>query len=155
AVEAATYRFLARFPGGGDLSRGQLHVHAVSVAAYASAAAEITGAHIDSAHLAGLLHDVGKLLMPAAFGADAVDAIAAERPCGGARAALERRRLGMDHAAAGALLVGLSDPSDEVVRAIACHHGGASGAACPSREAACVQIGDAIAHLVVGGEVDR
>jgi diguanylate cyclase (GGDEF)-like protein/putative nucleotidyltransferase with HDIG domain len=154
AVEAATYRFLARFPGGGELSRGQLHVHAVSVAAYAAAAAELRGAHVDSAHLAGLLHDVGKLLMPAAFGAAAVDAIAAEAPAGTPRAALERRRLGLDHATAGALLVGLSDPSDEVVRAIATHHGGASGAACPSAEAACVQIGDAIAHLLVGGDAD-
>jgi diguanylate cyclase (GGDEF)-like protein/putative nucleotidyltransferase with HDIG domain len=155
AVEAATYRFLERFPGGGELSRGQLHVHAVSVAAYAAAAAELRGAHADSAHLAGLLHDVGKLLMPAAFGADAVNAIAAEAPYGDERALLERRRFGIDHAGAGALLAGLSDPSDEVVRAIAAHHGGASGAACPSAEAACVQIGDSIAHLLVGGAVDR
>ena len=35
ALEAATYRFLERFPGGAHLSRGQLHVHAVTVAAYA------------------------------------------------------------------------------------------------------------------------
>jgi diguanylate cyclase (GGDEF)-like protein/putative nucleotidyltransferase with HDIG domain len=155
ALEAATYRFLERFPGGGELSRGQLHVHAVTVAAYATAAAELRGAHADSAHLAGLLHDVGKLLMPAAFGVTAVDAIAAEAPYGTARAKLERRRFGIDHAGAGALLAGLSDPSDEVVRAIATHHGGASGEACPSPEAACVQIGDAIAHLLAGGSVDR
>ncbi|HEY7077147.1 MAG TPA: HDOD domain-containing protein [Solirubrobacteraceae bacterium] len=154
AVEAATYRFLSRFPGGGELSRGQLHVHAVAVAAYAAAAAELRGAHVDSAHLAGLLHDVGKLLMPEAFGVAAVDAIAAEAPYGRARATLERRRFGLDHAGAGALLAGLSDPSDEVVRAIACHHGGPSGVACPSAEAACVQIGDAIAHVLVGGDVD-
>ena len=36
ALEAATYRFLERFPGGAHLSRGQLHVHAVTVAAYAT-----------------------------------------------------------------------------------------------------------------------
>ena len=68
ALEAATYRFLERFPGGAHLSRGQLHVHAVTVAAYSYTTAELRGAHTDTAHLAGLLHDVGKLLMPAAFG---------------------------------------------------------------------------------------
>ena len=68
ALEAETYRFLERFPGGAHLSRGQLHVHAVTVAAYAATTADLRGAQTDSAHLAGLLHDVGKLLMPAAFG---------------------------------------------------------------------------------------
>ena len=80
ALEAATYRFLERFPGGAHLSRGQLHVHAVTVAAYSATTAELRGAHTDTAHLAGLLHDVGKLLMPAAFGIEAVEAIALEAP---------------------------------------------------------------------------
>jgi diguanylate cyclase (GGDEF)-like protein/putative nucleotidyltransferase with HDIG domain len=155
ALEAATYRFLERFPGGAHLSRGQLHVHAVSVAAYAFTAAELRGAQADTAHLAGLLHDVGKLLMPAAFGVQALEDIAAEQPAGSARAALERKRLGLDHAQAGALLVGLSEPDDEVTRAIAYHHGGPTGLACPTPEAACVQIADAISHLVGGNEVDR
>lgn len=155
ALEAATYRFLERFPGGAHLSRGHLHVHAVTVAAYSATAADMCGAHSDAAHLAGLLHDVGKLLMPAAFGVQALEDIALEAPSGPARAELERSRLGLDHAAAGALLVGLSDPTDDVVRAIAYHHGGATGLACPSAEAACVQIGNAVAHLVAGGEIDR
>ena len=38
--------------------------------------------HLDVAHLGGLLHDVGKLVMPLAFGADALDAIAAEHQAG-------------------------------------------------------------------------
>lgn len=155
ALEAATYRFLERFPGGAHLSRGQLHVHAVTVAAYAYTTAELRGAQTDTAHLAGLLHDVGKLLMPAAFGVQALEDIAAQEPVGAARAALERKRLGLDHAAAGALLVGLSEPDDAVTRAIAYHHGGPTGLACPSAEAACVQIADAVAHLVAGNEIDR
>jgi len=155
ALEAATYRFLERFPGGAHLSRGQLHVHAVTVAAYAATAAELRGAHTDTAHLAGLLHDVGKLLMPAAFGVVALEEIAAEAPAGSARAALERKRLGLDHAAAGALLVGLSEPADDVTRAIAYHHGGPTGLACPSTEAACVIVADSIAHVLTGGEIDK
>jgi diguanylate cyclase (GGDEF)-like protein/putative nucleotidyltransferase with HDIG domain len=155
ALEAEVYRFLERFPGGAHLSRGQLHVHAVTVAAYSAAAAELTGAHTDTAHLGGLLHDVGKLLMPAAFGIQALEEIVAEAPSGGARAQLERKRLGLDHAAAGALLVGLSEPSDDVTRTIAYHHGGPTGLACPNKEVACVQVADAVSHLLWGAEVDR
>src|SRR3954453_18858480 len=155
ALEAETYRFLERFPGGAHLSRGQLHVHAVSVAAYSMTAAELTGAQVDTAHLAGLLHDVGKLLMPAAFGIEAVEQGALESRAGAERPALERRVLGLDHAAAGGLLVGLSDPADEVVRAISYHHGGPTGLAVPSAEAACVIVGDAVAHLLSGNEIDR
>ena len=155
ALEAATYRFLERFPGGAHLSRGQLHVHAVTVAAYAYTTAELRGAHTDTAHLAGLLHDVGKLLMPAAFGVVALEEIASEAPAGAERAALERKRLGLDHAAAGALLVGLSEPDDAVTRAIAYHHGGPTGLACPTAEVACVQVADAVAHLLAGNEIDR
>ena len=114
----------------------------MTVAAYADTTAELRGAHTDTAHLAGLLHDVGKLLMPAAFGVQALEDIAAEAPVGAARAELERKRLGLDHAAAGALLVGLSEPDDDVTRAIAYHHGGPTGLACPSDEAACVQVAD-------------
>jgi diguanylate cyclase (GGDEF)-like protein/putative nucleotidyltransferase with HDIG domain len=155
ALEAETYRFLERFPGGAHLSRGQLHIHAVSVAAYAATTAELCGAHVDSAHLAGLLHDVGKLLMPAAFGIEAVERIVREAPDGAPRAALERKRLGLDHAAAGALLVGLSDPADDVVKAISSHHGGATGLASPTPEAACVQVANAVTHLLAGDEIDR
>src|SRR3954468_3737575 len=155
ALEAETYRFLERFPGGAQLSRGQLHVHAVTVAAYAGTTAEITGAHVDTAHLAGLLHDVGKLLMPAAFGVQPLEDIARQAPYGSPRATLERKVLGLDHAAAGALLVGLSEPDDDVTRAIAYHHGGPTGLGCPSNEAACVQIANILAHAISGGEIDR
>src|SRR3954453_21512779 len=155
ALEAETYRFLERFPGGAHLSRGQLHVHAVTVAAYAYTAAELRGAHTDTAHLAGPPHDAGKLLMPAAFGVVALEEIATEAPVGADRAALERRRLGLDHAAAGALLVRLPAPDDAGTRAIAYHHGGPTGLASPTREAACGQAADAVAHLLAGNEIDR
>src|ERR1044072_2477560 len=135
ALEAETYRFLSAFPGGASLSRGQLHLHAVTVAAYAATTPDLRGAHTATAPLGGLLHDVGKLLMPAAFGIQAVEDIAHEAPYGSPRAELERKRLGLDHAAAGALLVGLSEPDDDVTRAIAYHHRGPPAPAPPSRDA--------------------
>ncbi|MDA0168996.1 GGDEF domain-containing protein [Solirubrobacter taibaiensis] len=155
ALEAETYRFLERFPGGAHLSRGQLHVHAVTVAAYSATAADLRGAQTDSAHLAGLLHDVGKLLMPAAFGVVPLEEIAAQAPFGSPRAELERKILGLDHAQAGSLLVGLSEPADEVTRAIAYHHGGPTGLAVPSDETACVIVGDVLAHMITGADPDR
>src|SRR4051795_10675550 len=76
AIEAATYGFFQRAPGNGGRSVGQLHLHAAAVAGGAQAIAERTGANTDVAHLAGLLHDVGKLVMPMAYGEQAVDTVA-------------------------------------------------------------------------------
>src|SRR5689334_1763711 len=56
AVAARTYQCLEQAPGNGGISRGQMHLHAIAVAAYATATAELCGADQDTAHLAGLLH---------------------------------------------------------------------------------------------------
>src|SRR3954469_11385844 len=78
ALEAATFRFFQAAPGNGGRSIGHLHLHAAAVAGCSQSIAERTGAAVDVAHLGGLLHDVGKLVMPLAFGDAALDAIAAE-----------------------------------------------------------------------------
>jgi HD-like signal output (HDOD) protein len=77
ALEAATLRFFQRAPGNGGRSIGHLHLHAAAVAGSAQGIAQRTGAAEDIAHLGGLLHDVGKLVMPLAFGESALDPIAA------------------------------------------------------------------------------
>jgi diguanylate cyclase (GGDEF)-like protein/putative nucleotidyltransferase with HDIG domain len=149
ALEAATFGFFQRSPGNGGRSVGQLHLHAAAVATGAQAVAERAGANTDVAHLAGLLHDVGKLVMPLAFGDRALDAIAAEHPAGAARAVAEHAACGTDHAAAGALIAAASLVDAPVVEAIGAHHGGETGSELPSREAACVVIADEIAGLEV------
>ena len=63
ALEAATYRFLERSKGNGRASCGQLHLHAIAVAIGAAGAAEEARVPGDTVHLAGLLHDVGKLVL--------------------------------------------------------------------------------------------
>src|SRR3954447_21769458 len=73
ALEAATYRFLERARGNGRASCGQLHLHAITVALGSAVCAEESGVSADIVHLAGLLHDVGKLVLPAVFGADVCD----------------------------------------------------------------------------------
>src|SRR5690349_22479464 len=119
AIEAATFRFFQRAPGNGGRSIGHLHLHAAAVAGCSQAIAERTGVSVDTAHLGGLLHDVGKLVMPLAFGDAVLDAIAAEHPAGTPRARMEREHLGVDHAAAGALVAHASQVESAVEAAIA------------------------------------
>ena len=154
AVEAATYRFFQRAPGNGGRSIGHLHLHAAAVAGTAQAIAERTGAATDIAHLGGLLHDVGKLVMPLAFGDAALDAIAAEHPAGSVRAAAEHAALGVDHAEAGARIARASQIEEAVESVIAFHHGGLTGTAIPTPEVACVIIADEVIGLASRPEPD-
>jgi diguanylate cyclase (GGDEF)-like protein/putative nucleotidyltransferase with HDIG domain len=154
AIEAATFRFFQAAPGNGGRSIGHLHLHSASVAGCAQAIAERTNANIDVAHLGGLLHDVGKLVMPLAFGTGPLDAIAADHPGGTLRAQAERKRLGVDHAAAGALVARVSQVETEVETAIAFHHGGADGLTIASPESACIIIADEIVGLASRPEPD-
>jgi len=154
ALEAATYRFFQRAPGNGGRSIGHLHLHAAAVAGTAQAIAERTGAATDVAHLGGLLHDVGKLVMPLAFGDERLDAIAAAHPAGSLRAAAERRELGVDHAEAGARVARASLIEESVERVVAFHHGGSVGTAIPTPEVACVIIADEVVGLASRPEPD-
>src|SRR4051794_28833452 len=154
ALEAATYRFFERAPGTGS-ARGELHVHAIAVAAVAAAAAEQVGARGDAPHLGGLLHDMGKLVLPIAFGAEICDRLAATVPDGAERVLREREMFGIDHALAGALVAERWGVAADVVAAIAWHHGGPTGVSSPTPELACVQIGNQVAHMVAGHQPDH
>jgi diguanylate cyclase (GGDEF)-like protein/putative nucleotidyltransferase with HDIG domain len=154
-LETATYRFLERSRGNGRAAYGQLHLHALSVALSAASAADQAGHGGDLAHLAGLLHDVGKLVLPRAFGDEALDAIATVAPGGRRRVELEREELGIDHAQAGALLARAWGMPDPVIAAIAWHHGGPDGDVCPSAEVACVQLANVVATMLTSGDADQ
>ena len=118
AIEAATYRFLEKAPGNGRASVGFMHIHSCAVGSCALELAQRSGGAVEVAHLGGLLHDIGKLVMPIAFGEQALDQIAARATAGPARVALERERLGCDHAQAGAMLALASHVDEPVVAAI-------------------------------------
>jgi diguanylate cyclase (GGDEF)-like protein/putative nucleotidyltransferase with HDIG domain len=155
ALEAATFGFFERAPGNAGRSVGQMNLHAAAVATGAQAIAERTGANSDVAHLAGLLHDVGKLVLPLAFGAVTVDRAAERHRAGRARILAEREELGTDHAVAGGLVAAGSQLDPPVAEAIAAHHGGIDGTWVPSREAACVIIADEIAGMEVRSGPDE
>lgn len=155
ALETATFRFLERAKGNGRASCGQLHLHAITVANGAVALADEAQVGADRVHLAALLHDVGKLVLPEAFGEEACDAIARLTPSGSERAIAEREAFGIDHAQCGALLAEGWGLDERTVALIAWHHGGPAGIAAPSAETACVQIADAVAAMLHGGTPDH
>ena len=155
ALEAATYRFLERSKGNGRASLGQMHLHAITVALGSAAAAEEGRQSADVVHLAGLLHDVGKLVLPAVFGADECDAVVRDCPSGAERVLAERDAFGIDHAQCGALLAERWGLPDEVASIIAWHHGGPTGVGSPNAEIACVQLADNVAGMLNGHEADH
>jgi putative nucleotidyltransferase with HDIG domain len=155
ALEAATFGFFERAPGNAGRSVGQMNLHAAAVATGAQAIAERTGANSDVAHLAGLLHDVGKLVLPLAYGVSAADRAAERHRAGRPRVLAEREVLGTDHAVAGWLVAAGSQLDPPVAEAIAAHHGGVDGTWVPSRETACVIIADEIAGIEVRSAPDE
>ena len=155
ALEAATFRFLERARGNGRASCGQLHLHAITVAVGAAAAAEEARQPGDTVHLAGLLHDVGKLVLPEVFGEQACDDLAREFPAGAERVLAERERFGIDHAQCGALLAERWGLPADVASIIAWHHGGPTGVGAPNADVACVQLADNVAGMLHGTEADH
>ncbi len=151
AVEAATYRFLERAPGNGRASVGSMHIHACAVAACSLELASRTGGALELAHLGGLLHDIGKLVMPLAFGEETMDTIASQASAGPLRVQLEREALGCDHALAGAMMARASHLDEPVVAAIAAHH---QPEAEISTEIACVQLANTVVAMLAGIDPD-
>jgi diguanylate cyclase (GGDEF)-like protein/putative nucleotidyltransferase with HDIG domain len=155
ALEAATFRFLERAKGNGRASCGQMHLHAMTVALGSAVVAEEAGVAGEAVHLAGLLHDVGKLVLPEVFGADVCDELTRQHPAGAERVLAERERFGLDHAQCGALLVEAWGMGPEVASMIAWHHGGPTGVGSPMDEIACVQIANNVAGMLLGTEADH
>lgn len=155
ALESVAYRFFERLAGTGPASLGRLHVHSLQVAQISAECAGLAGVAVDRAHLAGLLHDCGRVVMPKAFDSDTLERLASEHPGGGALARAERESFGADHAHAGAMLASASGVEDVVAAAIAMHHGGDYGLVTGDPITACVQIGDVLATLVSTGHGDE
>ncbi len=155
ALEAAVCSFFERAPGSGGVARGHLHVHAVEVASCAAELARRVGIDDAEAHLAGLLHDMGKLVLPVAFGAALLDALSAETAGGPDRVVAERAALGTDHAEAGALLAAHAGLSTPVVDAICAHHGPPIEAPDAPKLTACVQVANATVALVHAQPADE
>src|ERR1700722_4087555 len=101
------------------LDLGQLQRHALSVATVARSLLGDT-VRAEEAFLAGLLHDVGFLLLGRLF-KDQMQLALEASAAGMALAEAERRYVGVDHGTAGAYLLGLWGLPFEVVQAVAQH----------------------------------
>lgn len=152
ALEAQVCTFFEQAPGSGGVARGQLHVHAVQVGACAAELARRAKADAGAAHLAGLLHDLGKLVLPGAFGPAEVDEAVAAAPAGPLRPLAERDAFGVDHAMAGARFATSAGLPPEIVDAIAGHHGAGQDHSAVAR---CVQVANAMVALIGGHPADH
>ena len=85
-----------------------------------------------------------------------LDVVAAENPAGAARAAAERKLLGVDHAEAGALVARASQVEEPVELVIAFHHGVPMAARTGLARGAfaCVIIADEVVGLASRKEPD-
>lgn len=141
-LATSTAKFLQRdFGCYGHQPKG-LWLHAVSVAAASrriARACKMTPDEAEILFVAGLLHDIGKLLLVTYVGgADAKDSLKTST-CD-----YERSRVGLDHAEAGALVTAKWNLAPEIQQVIQAHHAMATPAT--SRMTAVVRVADAVAH---------
>ncbi|MBL8754778.1 MAG: HDOD domain-containing protein [Planctomycetes bacterium] len=139
-LATSTAKFLQRdYSCYGHQPKG-LWLHAVSVAAGArkmARACKFTADECELLFVAGLLHDIGKLLL-VTYLAD-TGAAAGTEEC-----EFERSRIGLDHTEAGALVTAKWNLAPEIQEVIKLHHEGRNEQ--HARSIAIVRLCDALAH---------
>lgn len=108
--------------GGAEFDARELWRHTLGVATCARVLAEQTGLKAETAFTAGLLHDIGQLLMHAAAPAEYTRAMQLRATQDLDLLAAENAVFGYDHAAAGGRLAETWALPPEIVSAIAAHH---------------------------------
>ena len=137
-------------------SLNMLWDHSMTVATYAKQIANIDKAEqpvVNGAFFAGLLHDVGKLVLAAEIPEDygTVLKLAAESKLAAVEA--EHEILGATHAEVGAYLLGLWGFSNSVIEAIAFHHQPVRSRGRGLSAVTVVHVADVLAHT--DGQTDQ
>ena len=128
AVSTATEMFYSGREGGYALMRGGLYRHALAVAHAAKEIALFTGwADAGLAYTAGLLHDIGKVVLDR-YVADALPFFYRQSNDFSDISELERERFGIDHMQAGQQLASRWQLPASLSAAISSHH-------CPEKSA--------------------
>lgn len=105
--------------------------------------------------LGGLVHDVGKLILGQGFGAEYQKIVVDSHIPSQSMLKLERERLGVDHVAVGAYLMGLWGIPDTIVEVVAHHHLPSLNSDDKFSPTTAVHVADALDHVYrFGGEED-
>jgi putative nucleotidyltransferase with HDIG domain len=115
----------SQYRGSGRFSVEELQAHSLRTAALAKQIAafeRFSKADIDEAFLAGMLHDVGKLVLAINCPREYEDCIAAARDANVPILEAEASAFGITHAEAGMYLLRLWGLPDTVTEAVAFHH---------------------------------
>lgn len=132
-----------------DFDTRLLWQHSLGVAVCARVLAEDAGVNPELAFTAGLLHDIGQLLMFVASPEDYVGVLAEHRESMAPIVEVERRRFGYDHCAAGQKLGESWQLPRELISAIAAHH---DPDAFPCTVGHLVHVSEVLSHALDLGE---
>ncbi len=108
--------------------------------------AQLKRKDVDNAFMAGLLHDIGKLLIAAYLPESFSDILELARQQSTSMAIAEMEVIGTTHAAVGAYLLGLWGLPDPIINATAYHHAPARKPACGLSPMAIAHVADALAN---------
>lgn len=109
-------------PANSPLVVTELWAHAFGVAAAARCVAPVTGVAPDAAYTAGLLHDLGKLVLAHCATQEYLEMLAWQQIQDCFAIDAERRMLGIDHVEVGIRMATLWKLPEELMDAIAHHH---------------------------------
>lgn len=130
----------------------ELWRHSVAVAVSASVAADDTGRNKAEAFTAGLLHDIGKLVLASTERHAYATLIERAKAEGMLLSVLERRAFAIDHAQLGGELLRRWGLPSDIVAAVRFHHEIESAPPFEQLTAA-VQVGDMISHQLFAGDL--
>ena len=147
----STFGAKARAMEGADkgVNVEELWRHSVAVAVAASIVEEHTGCRLKAAAFtAGLLHDIGKLVLASVEGERYAKLFQTAKTKNRALCAMERSTLGIDHAEIGGELLRRWNLPADVVAAVRHHHHQFPAAPPFEQLTASVQVGDIIGHQI-------
>jgi putative nucleotidyltransferase with HDIG domain len=130
----------------------ELWKHSVIVSFAARFIAEDVGIESSLIFTAGILHDIGKVLLAEAFKHDYAQVISQVPAAGHPLFEAEKARFGVDHAEVGSRLLARWKFSPELVASVQFHHH-PTAAGDQGRLAACVALGNALGNGLTQGQV--
>lgn len=118
--------------------------------------AERLPAHvIEQCFVAGMLHDVGRLVLAAGLPTEYSRVIEKVQSKAGCLSDTEREQFGATHAEVGAYLLGLWGLPDAIVEAVALHHNPAGATTLAMSPVAAVHVADVLANEVEADQVEQ